>query len=127
MYRETEYTITLSQESSAVDGKRWRFGTNPTQVLLCIARDPDVRTRDMAQMVGITERAAQRIVADLVEDGFVTVERVGRRNRYAINRETAMRPAGPAMRQEAQAGHLIGELLDVLELADGDGMASGPG
>ena len=120
MYRETQYTIILSQESNAVDGKRWRFVTNHTQVLLCIARDPDVRTRDMAQMVGITERAAQRIVADLVEDGFVTVERVGRRNRYAINRETAMR-------HEAQAGHLIGELLDVLELADGDGMASGPG
>ena len=120
MYRETQYTIILSQESNAVDGKRWRFVTNHTQVLLCIARDPDVRTRDIAQMVGITERATQRIVADLVEAGFVTVERVGRRNRYAINRETAMR-------HEAQAGHLIGELLDVLELADGDGMASGPG
>ena len=120
MYRETEYTITLSQESSAVDGKRWRFVTNHTQVLLCIARDPDVRTRDMAQMVGITERAAQRIVADLVDAGFVTVERVGRRNRYAINRETAMR-------HEAQAGHPIGELLDVLELADGAGAAGDPG
>ena len=114
MYRETEYTITLSQESSAVDGKRWRFVTNHTQVLLCIARDPDVRTRDMALMVGITERAAQRIVADLVDAGFVTVERVGRRNRYAINRETAMR-------HEAQAGHPIGELLAVLELDSGAG------
>lgn len=60
-------------------------------------------------MVGITERAAQRIVADLVEAGFVTVERVGRRNRYAINRETAMR-------HDAQAGHPVWELLDVLEL-----------
>ena len=80
--------------------------TNHTQVLLCISQDPDVRTRDIALMVGITERATQRIVADLVEAGFVTVERVGRRNRYAIDR-------GTAMRHEAQAGHPIGELLDV--------------
>ena len=56
----------MSQESSDVDGKPWRFVTNHTQVLLCIARDEDVRTRDIAQMVGITERATQRIVADLV-------------------------------------------------------------
>ncbi len=69
-----------------------------------------MRTRDIAEMVGITERAAQRIVADLVEADFVAVERVGRRNRYAINRETAMR-------HEAQAEHPIWELLDVLELA----------
>jgi DNA-binding IclR family transcriptional regulator len=92
-----------------MDGKPWRFVTNHTQVLLCIAQDEDMRTRDIAQRVGITERAAQRIVADLVEAGFVTVERVGRRNRYAIDR-------GAAMRHEAQAGHPIGELLDVLEL-----------
>jgi predicted ArsR family transcriptional regulator len=122
MYRETEYTINMSQESNDVDGKPWRFMTNHTQVLLCIARDEDVRTRDIAQMVGITERATQRIVADLVEAGFVTVERIGRRNRYAINREAAMR-------HDAQAGHPIGELLDLLELEldDGLGAARRPG
>jgi predicted ArsR family transcriptional regulator len=98
----------MSQESSHVDGKPWRFVTNHTQVLLCIARDEDVRTRDIARMVGVTERAAQRIVADLAAAGFITVERVGRRNRYAINRDAAMR-------HEAQAGHPIGELLDLLE------------
>ena len=108
MYRETKYTITLSHKASQVDGKPWRFLTNHTQVLLCIAQDEDVRTRDIARMVGVTERAAQRIVADLAEAGFITVERVGRRNRYAINREAAMR-------HEAQAGHPIGELLDLLE------------
>ena len=120
MYRETEYTIILSEESTGINGKPWRFVTNHTQVLLCISRDPDVRTRDIGQMVGITERAAQRIVADLVEAGFVTVERVGRRNRYTIDRETAMR-------HEAQAGHPIGELLDVLELGDSAGPAGRPG
>lgn len=108
MYRETQYTKNMSSESSHLDGKPWTFVTNHTQVLLCIAQDEDVRTRDIAQMVGITERAAQRIVADLVEGGFITVERVGRRNRYTIDREAAMR-------HDAQAGYSIGELLDLLK------------
>jgi predicted transcriptional regulator len=89
--------------------KPWRFVTNHTQVLLCIARDPDIRTRDLALQVGITERAAQRIVADLAEAGYVDITRVGRRNHYAINGETAMRHA-------AQDGHEIGPLLDLLKL-----------
>ena len=68
--------------SSENTEKPWRFVTNHTQVLLCIARDPDVRLRDVAGMVGITERAAQRIVRDLIDSGFVSRERVGRRSRY---------------------------------------------
>jgi predicted transcriptional regulator len=87
----------------------WRFVTNHTQVLLCIARDPEVRLRDVADQVGITERAAQRILADLVEAGFVTRQRTGRRNLYAINRHLQMR-------HPAQFGHEIGELLELLEL-----------
>ena len=89
--------------------KTWRFLSNHTQVLLCIQRDPDVRFRDIAQMVGITERAAQRIVADLIESGYVESERIGRRNRYRINPEIAMR-------HPAQDGHDIGELLRLLRL-----------
>ena len=96
-------------DMSSQNGRPWRFLTNHTQVLLCIARDPNVRTRDIAQTVGITERAAQRIVADLAEAGFVTIERVGRRNRYEITRQATMR-------HRAQEGHEIGELLDLLEL-----------
>jgi predicted transcriptional regulator len=91
--------------------KPWRFVTNHTQVLLCIARDPDVRMKTIAESVGITERAAQRIVHDLIESGFVQRERVGRRNRYVINR-------GVRMRHEAQQDHEIGELLDLLELEE---------
>ena len=94
---------------SSENGKSWRFVTNHTQVLLCIARDPDVRLRDVAEMVGITERAVQRIVADLVEGGFLQRERVGRRSRYVIDR-------GVEMRHPAQAGHDIGELLALLAL-----------
>ena len=94
---------------SSVPGKPWRFVTNHTQVLLCIARDPNVRARDLATQVGITERAAQRIVADLAEAGFIEITRVGRRNQYSINRQTEMR-------HDAQAGHDIGEFLDLLKL-----------
>lgn len=86
----------------------WRFLSNHTQVLLCLSRDPNVRFRDIAQAVGITERAAQRIVADLIESGYVESERVGRRNRYRINRDVSMR-------HPAQDGHEIGELLALLE------------
>ena len=95
--------------SSHEETKSWRFLSNHTQVLLCLRRDPDVRFRDIAQMVGITERAAQRIVADLIDSGYVESERVGRRNRYRVN-------ADVAMRHPAQDGHLIGELLDLLRL-----------
>src|SRR5262245_64310031 len=67
------------------DHKTWRFLSNHTQVLLSLQRDPNARLRDIALQVGITERAAQRIVADLIESGYVESERVGRRNHYRIN------------------------------------------
>jgi hypothetical protein len=70
---------------SAPQAERWTFFTNHTHVLLCIARDPEVRLRDVAAAVGITERATQRIVADLVDGGYLARSRVGRRNRYVVN------------------------------------------
>ena|SRR5438270_9537646 len=85
----------------------WRFLTNHTQVLLCIARSPDVRMRDVADEVGITERAAQRILADLVEAGYIERERHGRRNRYSINPHAHMR-------HPAQEGQEIHSLLQLL-------------
>src|SRR6478672_4941127 len=91
--------------------KTWRFLSNHTQVLLCLHRDPNARFRDIAESVGITERAAQRIVADLIESGYVESERVGRRNRYRVNVDVAMR-------HPAQDGHEIGELLSLLQLRD---------
>lgn len=94
---------------SRADHKPWTFLTNHTQVLLCIARDSDVRLRDVAQSVGITERAAQRIVGDLIEAGYVTKRRVGRRNSYTVNTEIDMR-------HSAQVGHDVGELLGLFEL-----------
>ena len=94
--------------SSENANRTWRFLSNHTQVLLCLHRDPNVRLRDIAQSVGITERAAQRIVADLIESGYVESERNGRRNHYRINTDIAMR-------HPAQRGHEIGELLELLE------------
>ena len=88
--------------------KTWHFVTNHTQVLLCIAREPDVRLRDVAEVVGITERAVQRIVADLVEASCLERERAGRRSRYVIHQDVEMR-------HRAQAGHEIGELLTLLK------------
>jgi DNA-binding MarR family transcriptional regulator len=95
--------------SSPESNSRWHFLTSHTQVLLCLYRDPEARLRDVAEFVGITERAAQRIVSDLVETGYVTRKRVGRRNRYVVNTE---RP----MRHPAQLHYQIAELLDLLRL-----------
>ena len=88
--------------------RSWTFLTNHTQVLLCLTRDPDMRLRDVADSVGVTERAVQRIVAELVDAGYLERSRVGRRNHYTVNRDHAMRHV-------AQVGHQIGGLLDLLE------------
>ena len=69
----------------------WTFLTNHAHVLICIAEQPDVRIRDIAVRVGITERAAQRIVADLAEAGYVVRKRVGRRNEYEVNKDVPLR------------------------------------
>jgi predicted ArsR family transcriptional regulator len=103
--------------SSAEPTRSWRFLSNHTQVLLCLRRDPNARFRDLAESIGITERAAQRIVADLIHSGYVVSERVGRRNRYTVNPDAAMR-------HPAQDGHEIGELLDLLKLKDEQGGAA---
>jgi predicted transcriptional regulator len=92
---------------SSPQPKNWTFLTNHAQVLLCLAEDPDVRLRDVAERVGITERASQRILAELVDAGYVQTTRVGRRNRYAVDREHAMR-------HTAQLGFEIGTLLEAL-------------
>lgn len=102
---------------SSPESKSWHFVTSHTQVLLCLQRNPNVRLRDIAQTVGITERAAQRIVTDLVEAGYVTRERIGRRNHYTVDRSARMR-------HPSQLAHEIGELLDLLHLDDSGGSRS---
>jgi hypothetical protein len=89
----------------------WTFFTNHAHVLLSIAREPDVRVRDLAVRVGITERAAQRIVGDLVDAGYLERSRDGRRNRYTVR-------ADLPLRHPVEQPHRVGEVLAVL--ADGD-------
>jgi predicted transcriptional regulator len=83
---------------------RWTFLSHHAHVLLCIARDPDTRLREVAAEVGITERAVQAIVNDLVEEGYLTRERVGRRNHYEIHPEAPMRHP---MHRDIDVGTLV--------------------
>lgn len=69
---------------AATTAHRWKFLTNHAQVLACIAHDPGVLLREISERVGITERAAHRIVSELADGGYITRERVGRRNQYTI-------------------------------------------
>lgn len=85
----------------------WTFLTNHAHVLVCIAEEADIRGRDIADRVGITERAAQSIIADLVDTGYVTRAREGRRNRYTINTDGHLR-------HPLEVDHTIGELLVAL-------------
>jgi predicted ArsR family transcriptional regulator len=92
---------------TAVPEPTWTFLTNHAHALLAIAAEPEIRIRDIASQVGITERAAHRIVSDLVEVGYLTVSKVGRRNEYSVVRDLPLR-------HPAERHHLIGELLKVL-------------
>ncbi len=80
-----------SSDSERTESPSWTFLTNHAHVLLCIAADPEVRLRDVALRVGITERAVQRIVSELEEAGYLQREREGRRNRYTVAREQPLR------------------------------------
>src|SRR3954471_6620180 len=94
----------------------WAFLTNHAHVLLCIARDPQSRARDIADQVGITERATQRILADLIADGYVARTKVGRRNHYTIDPRGQLRH--PVLRDLS-----IGPLIEVLNR---DGQSTPP-
>lgn len=100
----------MRDASAATDlgAASWTFLTNHAHVLLAIATDPSARMRDVAAHVGVTERAVQMIVADLVTGGYLARERVGRRNHYTVNR------AG-TFRHPAESTHRIGELLELFE------------
>jgi DNA-binding IclR family transcriptional regulator len=97
----------------------YQFLTNHAQVLLCVAHDPGIRLRDIAETVGITERSAHRIVSELVDDGYVARERIGRRNIYKVEPDL---PLIHALNRETQQRR-IGDLLEVLLGQDGRGPA----
>ena len=95
------------QESPQAAASGWDFLTNHAHVLMCVAHDPGMRLRDIAAAVGITERAAHRILSQLVEEGYVARERVGRRNRYQVKPELPLR-------HPLVQGREVGDLLAVL-------------
>jgi hypothetical protein len=89
------------------DGSRWTFLTNHAHVLILLSKAPDTVLREVAFRVGITERAVQRIIADLDRDGFIERVKVGRQNSYRI------RPNQP-LRHPIEAHRSIGDLIDLI-------------
>jgi hypothetical protein len=88
----------------------WTFLTNHAHVLLCLSREPEVRMRDIAGLVGITERAVQRIIAELEEAGHVERVRHGRRNHYEVRADLPLRhPIERHVRVSALVDFVIGE------------------
>ncbi len=87
--------------------EHWTFMSNHGHVLVCLALDPDVRLRDVADRVGITERAVQQILSDLEEAGYVTKSKNGRRNSYTVRR-------AKRFRHELERRVKVGEFLELL-------------
>ncbi len=87
----------------------WTFLTNHSHVLLCLYHNPDMRLRDVAQLVGITERMVQKIVADLAGAGYLDITKEGRCNHYHVN-------ADLKLRHPLEMHHTVGELLVILNL-----------
>ena len=96
------------KDDSGESAHTWRFVTNYSHVLVCIAADPTTRLRDIAATIGITERTAAQLVRDLEEAGYLTKTREGRRNRYEVHDELALRH--PLHRH-----HTVGELIRFLQ------------
>jgi DNA-binding IscR family transcriptional regulator len=93
-------------------GSGWTFLTNHSHVLICLSQEPQLRLRDVAERVGITERAVQRIIADLEGAGILTRSRDGRRNTYEIH-------AGEPLRHPIEAHCKISDLLRIVEPPEG--------
>ena len=89
-------------------GPSWTFLTNHARVLLCLADEPDLRLREAAERIGITERAVQRIVTDLEDAGIVTRTREGRRNTYTIHEDAPLR-------SPYDAHATVGDLLNMIQ------------
>ena len=89
------------------NAQRWTFLTNHTHVLALIQSDPEMLLREVADRIGITERAVQRIVQELAEAGYLNRERVGRRNRYSVVLHLPLR-------HPIEAHQTIGPLLQLV-------------
>lgn len=97
----------MSAAGDTATSKSWTFLSNHAHVLVCLARDPDTRLRDVAEKVGITERAVLKIVGELEECGVIKRVREGRRNHYEID-------ASVTLRHPLEADRTVGGLLEIL-------------
>ena len=86
---------------------QWTFFSNYTHVLVCIAEDPEIRTRDIAIRVGITERSAVRIVQQLRAEKILLAKKIGRRNQYLIDLDCRLR-------HQLEAHCTVGDILSVI-------------
>jgi DNA-binding MarR family transcriptional regulator len=95
-------------DDGAKSGGVWTFFTNHAHVLFCLARDPDLRIRDIAEKVGITERATQRIIHELEESGYLRIKREGRRNHYKLI-------VSKRLRHPVEGDHNVRDLITFLD------------
>lgn len=104
---ESEPDVLVEPAPRASHAGTWTFMTNHAHVLFCLARDPTMRLREVAARVGITERAVQRIVADLHEGEYISVHKEGRRNRYEVRTDLPLR-------HDVEKHRSVAELLELI-------------
>ena len=103
---ESRHVTSAGAERAA---HRWTFLSNHAHVLICLAQNPDIRLREVAELIGITERAVQNILADLAHEGLVTRYREGRRNTYELNLDQPLRHP---IEKHRRVGDLVQLILD---------------
>lgn len=89
-------------------GKNWTLLSNHGHVLVALGKDPTLRIRDLVELIGITERSVRAIIIDLRDGGYITINKIGRRNEYRVN-------ANMNFRHPAEATYQINELLDIFK------------
>jgi predicted transcriptional regulator len=104
---DSQAVVPISVNAIPSKAHGWTFLTNHTHVLLCLYRDPEITLREVAALVGITERMVQKIVAELVEAAFLEVTKVGRRNTYQITIDKKLR-------HPLESHRSIGDMLENL-------------
>ena len=109
--RSRDVDVPIVTQDVGAPAKEWSFLTNHARVLLCVAQDPEIRLRDIANTLGITERTVHGILTDLANAGYVMKERDGRRNRYEIQHHLPLPEASGGRRT-------IGDVLALLVETD---------
>lgn len=106
------HTQHMAEPANSSTSIGWTFLTNHAHALILISRNPDSRIREIAAQIGITERAAHRIVSALVDSGYLHKYQVGRENHYEVHK------AAP-LRHPLESLHTVGELIELLSVREG--------